>query len=219
MVSINKYFFTLFWVIMLKEKVEHMEVKSLKESSLKKYKDSCHLIIILTFFGALFAWGSRHDIGSFNAILSVIIDLVIMILAIIVFKTKSKIFSMIIILIMLVLVGMSFLFIIKGEGILLGGFGIIVMIVSFNLYTHLTNIHNDYDKYNVSFNLKDNEDWEKIKLTLKEQYTSDGYEETRNNEKVFSLKKDSNQYLQLIRNNLKCSLSVSGTKEPIINLD
>ena len=120
---------------------------------------------------------------------------------------------------MLVLVGMSFLFIIKGEGILLGGFGIIVMIVSFNLYTHLTNIHNDYDKYNVSFNLKDNEDWEKIKLTLKEQYTSDGYEETRNNEKVFSLKKDSNQYLQLIRNNLKCSLSVSGTKEPIINLD
>ena len=195
-----------------------MEINSLKESSLKKYKDSCHLIIILSFFGALFAWASRHDIGSLNAILSVIIDLTLMIMAIIVFKTKSKIFSMIIILILFVLVGIGFLSIINGGSFTLGGFGIIIMIISFNLYAHLTNIHNDYDKYTVSFSLKDNEDWEKIKLTLKEQYSSDEYKETKNTEKVFSLKKDSNQYVQLIRNNLKCSLSVAGTKGPIINL-
>jgi len=195
-----------------------MEIKSLRESSLKKYKDSCHLIIVLSFFGALFAWGSRHDIGSFNAGLSVTIDLIIMILAIVTLKTKSKIFAIIIIVIMFVLVGLGLFSIVNGGSFTVGGLGIIILIVAFSLNTHLTNIHNPYDKYTVSFDIEKDEDWDKFKIDIFKQYISEGYKETRNDEKVLTLRKDDNQYVQLIRNKLKCNLSVVGTKKPTVSL-
>ena len=193
-----------------------MEIKSLKETSLKKYKDNCNLIIGLSFLSALFAWNSRHDIGSFNAGISILVDLTAMILAFIALRTKSKLFVIMITIVICLLIGIGLISFMNGHSFSIGGLEIVILIVSFFLYIHLSHIYNNYDKYTVSFNIQNDENWEKIKLDLKKQYIPEGYKEIRNDEKVFTLRKDNKQYVQLLRNKLKCNLSVVGTKKPII---
>ena len=194
-----------------------LKINSLKESSLKKYKDSCHIIIVIGILGALFAWGSRHQIGNADALLSVVMDLILVIFSIIVLKTKSKIFSILIILTILILIALSVISIINGGSWGIGVGGFLIMLVSFNLYTHLNNIHKDYDKYYLAkFDLEDDDAWEKIKDELKEQYIPDGYKKIIDTQNQFKLKKDDIFYTQLSRNQLKCNLHVVGTKKPII---
>jgi len=193
-----------------------VKIKSLKESSLEKYKGSCQLIIILGIISSFFSFGLRGG-GDFYLMINLIINIVVILLAIVIIRTKSKTLTVILILIFLSFCGISILHFIN-YGSYSGGFPIISLLVSFNLYSHLTTINRNYDEYSLSFTLKNEEEWEKIKSELKNQYIIDGYKETINRDNQFKLKKDDIFYVQISRNKLKCNINVVGTKKPNISL-
>lgn len=198
-----------------------MEFQSKKEISQKKFKEIALSITAYGIISSLLAFFvMKTQVGIEEALILSIDGILVFILGLIIYKTKSKIAIGILIVFLLLATTMTIMQMIEVQHFGAGGLIIKAMVIyyTFTLFEHIKNINNkDFDTYSVSLKLENDSQWNDLKEQLENEYKADGFSDKKQDDnRFFKIKKDDVQFIQMSRNKLNCNILIVANKKPTL---
>ncbi len=198
-----------------------MQFQSQKTISQKKFKDisiGISLYGIISFLLVFFMFKTK--IGIMNAFIFSADGILVFVLGLIIYKTKSKIAVILLLLFLVLATAFSVFDMIESKHFSVGGIIIKLFLISAvsTLFTHIKNINNnEYDTFSASLRLTNDEQWNELKKQLEDQYKADGFiDKKKEDERFFKIRKDDTQFIQMSRNQQKCDILIVADKQPIL---
>ena len=198
-----------------------MEFQSKKEISQKKFKEIALSITAYGIISSLLVFFiMRTQVGIEEAIILSIDGILVFILGLIIYKTKSKIAIGILIIFLLLATAITIMQMIDEQHFNAGGLIIKAMVIyyTFTLFEHIKNINNtNFDTYSVSFKLENDSQWDNLKEQLEDEYKAEGFNDKKQDDNhFFKIKKDDVQFIQMSRNKLNCNILVVAGNKPTL---
>jgi hypothetical protein len=198
-----------------------MEFQSKKEISQKKFKE---IALSITAYGIISSllvfFVTKAQVGIEEAFILSIDGILVFILSLIIYKTKSKIAVGILLVFLLLATAITIMQMIYTQHFSAGGLIIkaIIIYYTFTLFEHIKNINNkDFDTYSASLKLENDSQWNDLKEQLEDEYRADGFSDKKQDDnRFFKIKKDDVQFIQMSRNKLNCYILVVANKKPTL---